>query len=401
MLKDTGAGLMNDERNFVNLAKKASKQLGTAKKSVILYGLKHLELQRNIEFFLDDAYEVAAFTDSYYMGAEWREKPFIPLTELGHYHFDYVLLLAYGEAALQSMRNSLLQLGVSPEKIVAPTMFLYRDAASNQVDLIAEIQRTYKGEPGIIFGMSYSMGIGKDAFSIPFYNCSWSAMDLYYNFRIFEYMTQHDLLSTVKIALLVFPHYYFTYDLSQCRNTYKTGEMFSIRRLNDWHHNAQVPSGRDYVENFHLFGEKVDAFYRPRRHENRSCRVYQGHDGAAQLTKMWFRNYEKTIAENKGVFLKFCKGLSDAGITPALVVPPVYLNGVNAESMDVFRRKKEQFQQIVLETKQTASTLDIFDYSTLFADKRDFFEDLVHLNAAGLLEFTRKIDQDILKRFEY
>ena len=37
-----------------------------AVKRLILYGVRHVELRRNVEYFLDNSYEIVGYSDSYY-----------------------------------------------------------------------------------------------------------------------------------------------------------------------------------------------------------------------------------------------------------------------------------------------------------------------------------------------
>jgi len=65
-------------------------------------------------------------------------------------------------------------------------------------------------------------------------------------------------------------------------------------------------------------------------------------------------------------------------MTPLLIVPPYYLNGIDTTSKDAVQKKKDRFYHIV---RDTAETLKIFDYMDIYSDRRGLFADLTHLNS--------------------
>ena len=177
-------------------------------KKVILYGVGSVELRRDAEYFMDDEYEIVGYSDSHYSYDSLDGAAFYPPEALCHQPVDYVVLLAFQESVLTQMREYLLSLNVRSEKIIAPTIFLHRNAEKYQLDLIQDICLNCHGMQGLIFGLSYSQrDICIRSLEIPFYDCSWSSLDLYYNYRIFQYMEEHQMLTGVKLALLVFPYH--------------------------------------------------------------------------------------------------------------------------------------------------------------------------------------------------
>ena len=99
-----------------------------AVKQIILYGVRHVELRRDIELFLDDGYEIIGYSDTWYTSDVLDGKRFIPLEQLRAVEFDYIIPLSFKEAVLADMESGLEKQGVSPEKIVRPTMFLHQGA---------------------------------------------------------------------------------------------------------------------------------------------------------------------------------------------------------------------------------------------------------------------------------
>ena len=374
---------------------KEGKDIGM--KKIVIYGVACIELRQDIEKFLDDDYQIIGYSDAYFTSSGIDGVPFIKLCELCNHDFDYVLPASYQENTRMSMRQSLIENGVLEEKIIEPTMFLQRNAEKARFDIIEDIRNNYKGGYGLIFGLSYSrFGIRKNLLTKYFYDCSLPGLDLYYNFHIYMYMVNQGLLSDTKTALMVFPYYYFNYDMSRALAQYTSGQIFSVYQLDDWHHYQQVSGGINYVTNYRMFGKKIAKAYCSHCVDIEKSTVYQGGDGMAVLDKIWLTEHKETIKENRTVFLEFCFNLKERAITPILVVPPLYLQGLDSASVEAFKQKKKQFYRIVDETEKSVGKIKIFDYADKFAKQPELFRDITHLNTTGGKVFTGLINEDIL-----
>lgn len=368
-------------------------------KKIILYGVTSVELRRNIEFFLDEGYEIIGYSDTNYREDVLDGKAFFSPEELHRCEFDYIIPLSFKKEVLEVMRRHLLAHGIPKEKIVYPVVFFHRNAEKCQLDLIADIQERDHQEKGLIFGLSYSLrGICTDKLADIYYDCSWSSLDLYYNIQLFQYMAKHGLLATVRIVLLCFPYYYFDYDMSRFLHLYENGHIFAVRQLDDWHHFQEVPGAADYVENYRMFGQRLSEFYHFRRFSFQSQSVYCGQDGKEMLNKIWFRRYEDTFTENKALFIQFIRELLQRQILPVLIVPPFYLNGIDEISKRAFFEKKVRFYKALRDVQSISGcNLRMFDYSGIFANKREYFVDVTHLNSLGGEEFTKILNEQVLR----
>lgn len=366
-------------------------------KQVILYGVGSVELRRDVEYFLDNNYEILGYSDTHYTYDSLDGARFFRPQELSQQVFDFIIPLFFSWEIIEEVRNFLLSLEIPAEKIVAPTMFLHRNAEKYQLDLVKDLQQNYHKEAGLIFGLSYSQrDLCIKRFSLPFYDCSWSSLDLYYNYRLFQYMKSNGM-EGVTAALLLFPYYYFDYDMSLAPRQYENGRMFSLWRLDDWHHYHQVENGHDYIENYRMFGRKISDFYHLNRYEMQNWGIYSESDGAANLDKIWFCTHPNTVAENRALFISFLRDMSASNITPYLIIPPIYLNGLNAASRNAFTLKKDCFYSLIREIQSETENITIYDYADIFADRRDYFMDLTHLNSAGAMVFTDRIDKELLR----
>lgn len=191
-------------------------------------------------------------------------------------------------------------MGIPHYKILDSVMFYDKNNAGRQTDLIENIRNNYQGEEGLIFGMCYSgWAIFEKKLDVPFFDCSWSGLDLYYNARMYSYMEEQGLLTNVRTFFWVIPYYFFDYDMSLSFEQYSSGKIFSMRTLDDWHHYQQVPGAWEYVENFRMFGDKISQFYHMPKWKETCMTMIREPDGTAMLDPIWFTSHEETAIENQ------------------------------------------------------------------------------------------------------
>lgn len=284
-------------------------------KKVIIYGIKNIEVRRNIENFLDDSYEIVGYSDGHYSYDIFDKKRFFSPEELSEQEFDFILLTPQSSATQAEVRRFLTAMGVPSDKIIRPVLLDRNDSSKRYPDLIDHIQKNYRGEPNLVFGLSYSReGLCEKELRAPFFNCSCPGFDLYYNFLVYKYMEEHMLPAKLGIVLLVIPYYYFDYDMSLSAASYTTGHTFALRQLEDWHHYQKVSVAPEYIENYRMFGKKVTEFYRisfVEKNENR--RIYGEGEGTQMLDPLWFKGYEETMQENQEVFCQFYQKMETGG----------------------------------------------------------------------------------------
>lgn len=109
-------------------------------------------------------------------------------------------------------------------------------------------------------------------------------------------------------------------------------------------------------------------------------------------------SHTETVHENIELFSVFLSGLIKNGIAPALIVPPFFLNALDPESKEAYSKKKYEFYQIIQHIlPEISDQIRVFDYAGVFADKRELFMDLIHLNTAGAEAFTQSVNRDVLR----
>lgn len=371
---------------------------GGMKKRVILYGVHKLGLRREIENFLDDSYEIIGCSDGHYKRDIWGERRFIKPEDLCREAFEWILMSALSDESRKEIKRDLVLKGISPKKILSPVLVMSDIEVKTSPDLVADIDVNYHGEKRLMFGLSYSeLGIEKRLLKSTFYDFSSLSLDLYYNFRLYSYMERkYGPVSGMQTVLWVFPYYYFDYDMSRSITLHKIGRLFSLWRLDDWHGWELVPEAREYVENYRMFGRKISRFYHAPKPGWKSTHIYEQENGLAELENLWFSDHEETVAENRKIFVQFFRRIEAGGVRPVLVIPPFLIGSLSAVSKEAFFQKKEKFYRILRALEPEIGKLQVFDYADRFADKRELFFDIEHLNETGAQIFTELLNKDVL-----
>jgi hypothetical protein len=81
---------------------------------------------------------------------------------------------------------------------------------------------------------------------------------------------------------------------------------------------------------------------------------------------------------------------------PVLVIPPFLIGSLSEASKEAFFQKKEKFYRILRALEPEIGKLQVFDYADRFADKRELFFDIEHLNETGAQIFTELLNKDVL-----
>lgn len=366
-------------------------------KKIIIYGVnpESYKTRRLIEKFLDDEYEIIGYSDGYYMSDRLDHKSFYKPEDLCKQSVDFILINTESNLAQKTIRRNLTAYGIPAEKIIRPILFQDKTFLA-PLDLIDVTKKRYNQEKGLIFGLSYSAnGINEEDLKYPFYDCSWSSLDLYYNFQIYNYLLTEKVIANIQTAWFVVPYYYFDYDLSLA-STSNPFPLSALWRLNDWHHYPDSPNSNEKIENFKMFLKKMTEFFQMPKYTFTSPKVFSEPDNSVLLDPLWFTDHKATVVENKKIFVEFLTKLSENGTNTILIVPPFYLKCFNGASKNVFQAKKEKFYQILQELESKTGKIPVFDYADRYAEKREFFSDSTHLNFTGATEFTNILNKEVI-----
>lgn len=378
---------------------------------VIICGLRYVETLCAVEHFLDDKYHIIGYAD---VDPEmnWldgdvlgKRMPFYTLEQLERVSFDWIVLPMFDESQSNELIEKLQDLygREVDKKIIIPTILNRNSIEKHQEDTVRRIRNTHDNFYGVILGLSYSLrGIDKNLLCRKFFDLSWHGRDLYYNLQLLKYAFKIGKFSDIKAALLVFPYYYFEYDQSRSYYQYKSGQMFGVYELDDWHNADRVTENGDeifkYITNYRMFGKKIFDWYHGGYYKKLQT-VYQGELKDGKLPKSFFADRPATVEENLKIFADLINILNNRGVRIILVIPPIFIDGLDEESSKNLKMMKEKFYFLVREvTCKSKINLDNWDLTEIFSDKRSMFSDLTHVNIHGSPAFTQKLNDLLIEK---
>lgn len=363
---------------------------------IIIYGVFSLELRRRIESFLDEEYTILGYTDSNISKDILDGKKFFKPNELRHVTFDYIVVAVNNIKVCRQIKEELVfGGGISSDKIICPTIFL-SDSYKLQKDMINHIDLHLNSEiETVIFGLSYSLrGIDKDLLKQKAFDFSWHGLDLYYNFRLLKYSIEKGYITRVSNAVLVFPYNYFNHDMSVEPHQYKTGQILSVSRLNDFH-NCDLQYNEeifDCVMSIKLFGKKFLKYYRA------SENIYAYHKNInltdkIELGHTWEKKHPKTLSENVDIFDELISELRCIAKRIILVIPPFYWKAIKISNNVIDECRKDFYEIIQL---YDIEVIDLLDY---WNENEECFYDATHLNYEGAKKFTNLLNDILDNKF--
>lgn len=363
-----------------------------SKKKIICYGVANMNLRRRMNWYLANRYEVIAYSDSFYKEDVLQGEKFVPVEEIVHMEFDYVVILAEKEHTQEKITETLLQYGISDEKIIMP-VYLYQENILYSPDLLdynINILNSKEIDGGIL-GLSYSLvGIAENKLKGNFLNFSWHGLDLYYNWQFLKYSLKKTKFRRI---LMFFPYYYFNYDASSSLYQFTSGQIFACRSLGDWH-NARKSRNRmikNYVVNEEMFGEHLwGGTWKKYCLKNENVI----NDGKYELSPIWKRVYKKTYLENTEIMKELLFMLEKMEIKFYLIVPPLYSACLLDGEIKWIDEQRKSFYTTVETLKRYQ--IKVFDCFDLYKEKREYFYDYEHLNEKGKIEFTTWINEKVL-----
>jgi len=203
---------------------------------IIIYGIMDEPRRLEIEYLLDDSYEVAAYTDYDYDLQYFGNRQFIRPENLAHeLDFDYIIIASYDDDFISSVSARLKQDGICANKIIQPYFFTFKDRRLNQ-NILDNFKRSQLEFSGIIMGNSYALrGIEEEFLTGCWYNMGWHGLDLYYCYKLLLalYTRQASRMNLIKKILLVMPYYFFNYDMSNAIYSLKNGQCWAVSELDD------------------------------------------------------------------------------------------------------------------------------------------------------------------------
>ena len=375
-------------------------------KKIIVGVRRDVELLRSIEYFLDDDCEIIGYHRIVPRIANplfCRE--FYTVKQLKSVSFDYIVSATLNELDMAKFIESLSVLNCD-KKIVIPVILKANGREKRTLDVVSLIDDCEGGYHSIVMGLSHAMrNIDTSVLTRNVFNLSSGGLDIYYLLKLLQYGLMNGKFAGIKQAWLMFPYYYFDYDQSRSYHQYKVGQIFSTHRLDDWHNASKVTQDRDvvgsgvrnYIANYRLFGRKMSDRYRYRFDTRQYLTVCKDELGKGELLQSFWRDHPKTIVENRVLFRKLITLLKKHDVKITLIPPPLFVSVLNDENLERLKVLEERFYSIVNEElSKLGVSVQIKDTTRLFADRRELFLDVVHLNTAGSIAYSKYINDELL-----
>ncbi|MDU6876809.1 chemotaxis protein [Clostridium tepidum] len=333
--------------------------------------------------------------DSSKWGDYFYDKKIVPPSEIYNYLYDYIIIASqYNE----SIYNQLLHMDLDSKKVLQFYKFYsllynplkgYMDAYYKKVEELSTI----------ITGISYArVGIDKNALINKGYNFALGSQDLFYDYKIVEYILNSYKKNKIKYAIIGLAYYSFQYDMSL--SSMKNRVILYYRVLGE-KHNYKELSIKDFNNQYNISKNICDKVFKKNERGNylfkwnsSDLSNYSTQErinlGKKQAERDCNKNYPKTVEENKEIFKNYLKLLRDNNIKPIVVVFPASKYYTKYFS----KRIEGEFHSIINEFKKEYD-FQYIDYfrSGLFED--DDFTDVSHLNSRGAKKFTQILNEEI------
>ena len=369
--------------------------------NVIIYGIMNMRKRTEVEYLLDDKFKIIGYSDSKYSFEYYGNYPFIKLEEINKQDYKYIIIASNSKNSINEIKKTLTDIHVPESKIVWPYFFTFNDRRKNY-DIIGNFEESVLCFNGLIFGNSYALrGINTSYLSKCYYNFGWHGLDLYYSYKLLEYLVENERerLKEIKYSILCFPYYYFNYDMSLSLYQLEEGQFWAVERLNDLHHFETLTQYELYL---YLYNVNKELF--SKNISNHSLAPWEGNDEIfineeainkvkiTELSHVWSQFHEETIHENMITYNKFINLLLENDIQPLLIVPPYHRIMYSSHESNIIRMK-ESFYEVIdgVKFSKDIKVFDFFDHD--MSNNNLYWADETHLNSIGAEYFTRMIDE--------
>ena len=366
----------------------------TEDKSVILFG-QYGSCSKFIEEFESEV-SILGYLENGQTDLQIKLKDYKKLDpeKIQEIQYDYIILTDLTEEENNKCYKYLTSLNIKESKIFSILKLNVQIPIEGFNYRLSELIAKDKIEL-LITGLSYAeVGINTKLLNYESINFALSSQDLYYDYKILEYILEFsNVKNHIKYVLINMAYYSFDFDLS------RTFERTRIHRyypfIEDTHNYkdniilkllsrkySQEGHNKQYMDIFNMKQNVIaDA----------SC-IEKGEKYAIYHSKM---NHKVIREENLAIFDNMLKLLKQRNIEPVIIVCPTseyYFNNYDKRKIKEFYKNIEPFKN-----RDQFLLLDYFD-SSLFTIN-DFWDDS-HLNGEGAKKLTQLIQKEIQKEIE-
>ncbi len=255
-----------------------------------------------------------------------------------------------------------------------------------------------------IFGMSHaqrsidSLALGKHV-----YNLASGSMDLFYFLRLLQRMNRTGVLKRVRNVLFDMPYYYFNYDLSKCKNTFRQRTKM-YRQIKDYHNFVENDDEKYWILNYDIleklhkreFKDYVPVKIRYLRSEYlKSIGIRNADEGKNwseeelleirnNISHVWSTYRDDTIEENISLWNQFKQIIKTYPQIRMRVIVMPFMKEFRTSHMAEIEKMKNVFYNNI------GSEVEVIDYFNLL-ERNEFFVDHCHMNDYGSRMFMERL----------
>lgn len=246
-------------------------------------------------------------------------------------------------------------------------------------------------------GISYAAkGFIEDICLKKSFKFAFSGQDLFYDYKTIKYIVENvSKRNNIKYALIGLCYYSFQYDMSMSTTRNKIILYYSV--LKNSHNFKSIKT----IYNEYKINKKIaDNIFKKDRNNKYNFKwnlpTLEDYDdkwkmGKEVAEKDCNKNYPKTVAENKLIFIKYLELLTSCNIKPIVVVYSV----TKYYSKYFSNRIEEEFHSIINRAKHKYD-FQYIDYFKSNEFQDNDFEDVSHLNSKGAEKFTNILNKKIV-----
>ena len=371
--------------------------------NVIIFGIAGN--RQKIERILEDDVNICGYTD---IGPhfenitldEFESKPFIPLTALYEYSFDYVVVCCESEQGYLLCEKIIEENGISLERIVPTWMFSFTESLFQNTYLdYLERDKAYEA---VVFGSSITRyGLISDLLGVDCFKFSTNGMDLHgIELFVSNLLIKSPHFSATKTVIFDFAYYVFNADncsTGQGQNMLR--RMAIYEPFGDWghyldHKESDIRFGQ-YKVLKKLFSHKYEKIVSAKSNNYVSCEVFDVDENKVSAHGVWAKIYADTIKENMVRFDNILNMIKSIGAKVFVVVYPLEAKFVKDNCYIIGKHKKMFYKRIdQLKEKYDFSVLD---FNELYDFPSNYFYDVTHMNFCGALNMTQLIREKIFE----
>lgn len=371
---------------------------------VIIFGIAGN--RQKIERILEDDVNICGYTD---IGPhfddvkinQFESKPFIPLTALREYSFDYIVVCCESPQGYSVCEKILEENGVVIDMIVPTWMLTFTESVFQNTYL--DYIECDKDFDTVILGASSSRyGLISDLLGESCFKFSLNGMDLHgMELFVSNLLKKSSHFSASKTIIFDFTYYIFNLDNCSTKQGQNLLRRMAIyENFSDWGHYLDNEEAGIRLKQFsvlkRLFAHKYEKIISSKSNNYMSCDVFNAGDANVLAHGMWAKIYGETIKENEMRFERILDMLKPLDANVFVVVYPIDTKFLDDNSFIIGKQKRMFYKR--MEQLKEKYSFSILDYNELESFPDNYFYDVMHMNYCGAMKMTQLLRGKIFEK---